>query len=247
MPAKFNILVAASIPLVPLIPLLACGGSSATPDAKIHVVDSPNGSGSGSGSGHCSVASSLGTPTFSGQGAQYAAGSAADATDTLIWQGALSGANMQAVEVLIFGNCGTNGSGCGGSNAATPDWPTTFGPKSGLNLMTVPDALVAVLANYNSSTMKFGDIYISTAGTLNVTAASNTVGQNFSGNASNVTVQHYDFGSAGVMPDPDNCMSSITSFSFTGSAAAGFDGKVIVLDGTDREAALRNYLSHRYQ
>jgi len=237
MPAKFNILVAASIPLVPLIPLLACGGDSKSPDASIHVID---GSGSGSGSATCHIASSLGTPTFAQQGAQYTAGSAADATNVLAWQGQM--ANQQAVEVLIFGGCGSgSGSACGGN--PTPDWPTTFGPKSNLNLMTAPDAIIAVLADLSGQ--QYQTIYISTGGTLNITQAGNAAGTTFAGNASNVTLQHYDFTQTGASPDPDNCMSTMTSLTFSGSAQ--FNGKVVVLDGTDRDAALRNYLTHRFQ
>jgi len=241
MPAKFNILVAASIPLVPLIPLLACGGDSKSPDASIHVIDSP-GSGSGSGSAMCAIPASLGTPTFSQSAATYTAGSGSDLTNTLSWQGQVGGLTATtAVDVLIFGGCGS-GSGSACQGYPTPDWPVNFAPKSGINLAMTQDSLVAVLGNLSGN--QFQDIYISSAGTLNITAAANGANHQFAGNASNVTAVHIDLnGSGGAAAD--GCQTSITSMSFSGSAM--FDGKTVVIYGANRDEALRNYLAHRYQ
>jgi hypothetical protein len=240
MPAKFNLLAAASIALVPLVPLLACGGSSSSPDAHIVTHDS-NGSGSGSGSGSaCSFAASLGTVTFTAQGGKYTAGSAASPANKLLFDGQLS--NMDDIRVLLFGGCGTTGSNCGGSNNATPDWPTTFGAKS-VDLSTAPDALVLGLADLSGQ--QYNTVYVSTAGTLNVTKAGNAAGSMFAATGTNVVLQHYDIGSASIMPDPDGCMTTITGFSMSGSAQ--FDGKTIVVYGPDRDTAFRNYLSQRWQ
>jgi hypothetical protein len=236
MPAKFNLLVVAS---VPFIPLLACGGGSNTVDAHIQVTDSPG------SNPKCAVASSLGSPTFSQSNAAYFAGSAADATNTLLWQGVLpgtTGATTQAVEVLINGGCGnTTGAACGGFT--TPDWPSTFGAKSGVDVGSAGlDAAIEVLADLGSDN-KFHTIYLSTVGTLNITTASNTAGATFAGNAANVTVVHADFGSNGATADPDGCQSTITSFSFTGSAQAGFTGKGLIAP----EQSAETLLSHRWR
>lgn len=243
MPAKFNLLVAITVPLVPVIPLLACGGSSSTVDAHIVTHDSGSGSGSGSGSNvTCAVPASLGTPTFSQSSAKFTAGSGSDLTNTLSWQGQVGGITATtAVDVLIFGGCGSgSGSQCGGF--PTPDWPTTFGPKSGLDLATSQDSLVAVLANLSGN--QFQDIYLSTAGTLNITAAQNGAGHTYSGTASNVTAVHFDLAGSGG-PAADGCQTNITSMSFTGSAM--FDGKTVIIYGPTRDEAIKQYLAHRYQ
>jgi hypothetical protein len=224
MPAKFNLLAAASLTLLPVIPLLACGGDSKSPDASIHVQDS--GSNGSNGSAHCEVTASLGTPTITQSGAGYTAGSAADKTNLLEWQGVIPNTNpVQVLDVLIASNCGTTGTAC--PNGPTPDWPTTFAPKSGIDLGPASDASVAVLTDAGSDN-RFRTFYLSTAGTLNITSASNTAGAKFAGNFSNVTVAHFDPGSNGFTADPDGCMSTITSYSFDGSATAQFNGKSLI-------------------
>lgn len=239
MPAKFNILVAVTIPLVPVIPLLACGGDTKTVDAHINVIDSP---GSGSGSGGCHIAASLGTPTFTAQGGQYKGSSATQPFNELLMDGQMS--NMQDIRVIIFGGCGTTGANCGGSANATPDWPTTFGAKSGVNLMTAPDAVVIALADLSGQS--YQTIYAANSGTLNVTAAGNASGTAYAANGTNVVLQHIDIGSNGsITNDPDNCMSTITSFSLSGSAQ--FDGKTVIIDAPTRDEAIKQYLAHRYQ
>jgi hypothetical protein len=249
MPAKFNVLVAVAIPLAPVIPLLACGGSDAKPDAHLVVHDSPNGSGSGSGSGSgaCPVNSNFGSPTIGNSASFYTAGSAADATNVLDWEGLLPASDEEILSIRIFGGCGSGiGSACGGTTqqpAATPDWPTTFAPKSGINLMTAPDAVAVIFAGIGSNGMA-SSIYVSETGTLNVTAAQNGVGHNYAGNLANATFVRVDPSTG--MPTSDNCMSAVTAVTFSGSAMAGFGGKDAVV-GAQNEAAIRAYLAHRYQ
>ena len=240
MPAKFNLLVAASIPAVALIPLLACGGDSkAKTDSGIVVHDSP-GSG-GSGSATCSFNSTF-TPTFSAIGAGFTMGSGAGGANSLDFDGLFGGtngsANEQVLRLLIFGGCGTTGTGCGGSAAdATPDWPASFAPKSGIDLATAPDAIVILLTDRGATS--YQTIYASDMGTLNVTAAANGSGHPFTGNATNVHFVHVD---GQLNPAADGCTSTVPSFSFNGSA---FDGKVFYApDGVDRDAVM-NYLRHR--
>jgi hypothetical protein len=117
MSAKFNILVAASIPLVTIVPMLACGGDDgAKVDSGIHVNDG-HGSGSGSGSGSnaaCSADSSY-SPAF-GSGEQGArdfppTGSGSDMTvHEELWEGALN-ADTDVLILDLFQGYGGFGSG----------------------------------------------------------------------------------------------------------------------------------------
>ena len=68
MPAKFNLLVAASIPAVALVPLLACGGGgSGTKDAPVIMThDSGSNGSNGSGSACTWPATFAATYTASG-------------------------------------------------------------------------------------------------------------------------------------------------------------------------------------
>jgi len=86
--------------------------------------------------------------------------------------------------------------------------------------------------------------YAATAGTLNVTAAGNGSGAPFAGDVSNATFVHVDFGSGGVTPDPDGCMTTISSMTFSGSAA--FAGKTVVVEDLDPDDTVVTYLHHRY-
>ena len=74
MPAKFNLLVVASVSLVPVIPMLACGGDDGNKvDSGIVVHDSSgSGSGSGSGSANCTADASYGAADFGSGSDQFA-------------------------------------------------------------------------------------------------------------------------------------------------------------------------------
>jgi hypothetical protein len=257
MPAKFNLLVAASIPAVAIVPLLACGGSSSgKTDSGIIVHDSPNGSGSGSGSAVCTFPANL-TPTVSAQAANYqAAGSGANPIkeNELRYRGLIGGtqgsSDQQELRILIFGGCGTTGTGCTGGSAvdATPTWPTVFTPKTGLDLAATdgsgnllhPDILLLLLGDPDAT--QYNTIYIAAAGTVSVGPVANGSGSAFAGSGSNLDFLHID--STSFMQAADGCETIIPSFSWN---AATFTNKNVVF--VDGPAALTpdliNKLRHR--
>jgi hypothetical protein len=255
MPAKFNLLVAASIPAVALVPLLACGGGgSGKADAPV-IVTHDSGS-NGSGSATCTFASSF-TPTVTASATKYQkAGSGANPIKwnensfTGLIRGSAGGSDEQVIRVLIFGGCGTTGTTCaGGSGApgdATPDWPVVFAPKSDLDLAATvgsgsaemlahDDILVLLLGD--PDTTKFNTIYVAVAGVVNVTTAANGSGSAFAGNGSGLDFVHVnsDFSQAA-----DGCESLVPTFSWNG---ATFTAKQLVgapeLDATTVNALRR--------
>ncbi len=246
MPAKFNLLVAASIPAVAIIPLLACGGSSSgTKDSGIIVHDSP---GSDAATAACTFGSNV-NATYTASATKYqAAGSGANPIKwnensfTGLIRGSAGGSDEQVIRVLIFGGCGATGTGCtggSGSNDATPDWPTVFTPKANLDLSqasTQHDVLILLLGD--PDTTKFNTIYVAAAGTVNVTSAANGSGSNFAGNGSNLDFIHVDsmFNQA-----TDGCESIVPTFSWSG---ATFTQKDIV-NVQDLDAATVNALRNR--
>lgn len=257
MSTRTNLFVVLASGTLATIPMFACGGSdSKSPDASGQNIDAP-GSGSGSGSGSsnlCPLPSDLGTITsFSAQSVRYRSGSGGGSgsgsgmghrANRLTFTGALDGSATQEVQITIYGGCGAAGSACTGTVPSTPDWPAMFGPKSGLDLVQAVDVSAIAAAGVGSNGQA-GALYEVSSGTLDVTAAGNGSGAPFAGTVSNVMLVHVDFGSAGTMPDPDGCTTTITSMTFSGSAA--FAGKVVVLQDLDPDDNAVQYLHHRYQ
>lgn len=235
MPAKFNLLIAASIPAVALVPLLACGGgSSGKTDAPVIVTHDSPGSG-GSGSAMCTFPSTF-NATTTASGTRYtAAGSGTNPIpenkldfDALVG-GTIGSDNEQVLRVLIFGGCGATGTGCTGGSAANadPDWPQIFTQKSGLDLAATgsdgnllhPDVLLVLLGD--PGTTSYNTVYFAVAGVVNVTAAANGSGHTFSGNGSGLDFIHVDLSTN--MEAADGCESIVPTFSWSGSAQ--FAGK----------------------
>ena len=189
--------------------VVACGGGSKTPDAGVKLkadaaVDAKP----------CSAMASYNPgSTWTYQGAEDD-GSGSGYTEYLQWQGGLSSTPDVFLDVIALSGDGT-GSGC------TAEWPSgNVTAKNGIDLSMACDALVIVGANIvNNQAM---DLYPALSGTLNVTAAGVT-GGTFTGTLSNVMLQHYDYvaGTGFTMADPDNCMTEITSASFTASITMG--------------------------
>lgn len=268
MPAKFNLLVAASIPAAALIPLLACGGGSSKPDSGIIVHDSNNGSNGSNGSAVCafpamfSAGGSAITRNYVGWAAIGQPINGQTATANRIDMQALLGGSGSAVQILrvaMFGGCGATGANCqNGSGIPTPDWPASFTPKSNLDLgvgsdgMTpnAPDIFLELLTDVGSDN-NFQTYYISVGGTVNITAANNGSGKPFTGNLVNADFLHVDLGTT-ITQDPDGCESILTSASWSGSSVqAQFDGKnpsfggIIVEPANEQDYAIRNWLRHR--
>lgn len=240
--AKFSFITALAIPLVP-VAMFACGGDDG-PSVTIKPDAAGSGSGgSGSGSANvCNAKADYGTLTTyaMGQTAKYTAGSGSDVSNDITWTGRMSGSD--AVRLIIFAGCGS-ASGQPNCPSPTPDWPTTFVPKSGIDLAAAPDVLFLVLAN--PDTMKYNDIYLATAGTLNVTAAGNGSGQSFMANAVNVETVHIDTSGSTITEHADGCTSNAQSVTMMATTTA--IGKPIVVYGDDsRYDGLRQYLAHRH-
>lgn len=248
MPAKFNLLVAASIPAVAIVPLLACGGDSkAKTDSGIIVHDS---SGSGSGSAVTCTFGSNFTPTVTASATKYqAAGSGAN---PIIWNensyrgligGTQGSSDQKEIRVLIFGGCGTTGTGCtggSGSGDATPDWPTVFTPKQNLDLSqasTQHDVLILLLGD--PDTTKYNTIYVAAAGTVNINTAANGSGSAFAGSATNLDFIHVlsDFSATA----PDGCESIVPTFSWSGMTFTQKD----LTGGPELDPGLVNTLRNR--
>lgn len=237
--AKFSLLSALAIPLVPAV-MFACGGDD-TPMVTIKPDASGSGSGGSGSATVCNAKADYGTlTTYMQQGAKYTAGSGSDVSNDITWTGAISGSD--AVRLIIFAGCGS-AAGQPNCPSETPDWPTTFGPKSGIDIATAKDVLFLILAN--PDTMKYNDIYLGVAGTLNITAAANGSGQAFQGTAVNVETVHVDISGSTITEHADGCTSNAQSVSMMATTTA--IGKPIIVEAGDtRYDGLRKFLAHRH-
>jgi len=225
MPAKFNILVAVSIPLVPLIPLLACGGDSKTPDANIHVIDGSgggSGSGSGSGSATCTGAATYGAADFGSGSDQFAETDGSGAMHTEVWGAVIgnSGTMPDAVQLELYA----------GAGAFTGDI------KTGTYQLTGADAQYKTCGvcfrmftdlHMQGSAVASTDQYFATAGTVTLTSVS---GNTFSGTVSNITMQHVNIGSDFTSTPVGDCTSTLSSGTMNATLTVGsaaFTGHVI--------------------
>lgn len=187
-----------------LLYIVACGGSSTPKKVDAKIVDTKTvdvavtcaanstypAKTYGSGSATDNVAINHGSG-----GSNY--------SDNLQWQGLVQSSPEQFLDLEAYSG---GGSGSGG----TPDWPSgNVTPKSNIDLATAPDAYIILGANVDSSGTA-QDIYLSIAGTLNITSTTT----NFAGSVSGLMVQHVDITSGGISADPDGCMASFGNFSF---------------------------------
>lgn len=235
MPAKFNLLVAASIPAVALVPLLACGGGGGgKADAPVIVThDTAMADTAGSA---CKWGSNF-TPVVSAQAAAYKAAGSGSGQSGTIWNenqfrgltgGTQGSSDQQEIRILIFGGCGTSGTACAGGSGdpdATPDFPTVFTPKTTpLDLgsaSTQHDVLILLLGD--PDTTKYNTIYVAAAGSVTFSKVANGSGMMFAGSGSGWDFIHVD---SSFMTAADGCESIVPSFSWSGNT---FNGKEIVV------------------
>jgi hypothetical protein len=196
------------IPLTSVAAVIACSNSPAKPIDAFQKKDAPP----------CALPASYATPSFSAGQRAGTVTPPTGYTQEMVWQGVLggSGSGEQDIAVLAFSGGGATGSG------ATPDWPTgNVTAKSSLNLNTDPDVIVEIATNFAMNGSGSAQTYfLATVGTLNITTASpssTTAPTAFAGNASGLTFVHYDITSSSVTPDPDNCTSTMPSFTFSAS------------------------------
>jgi hypothetical protein len=213
------------------IPFVACGGDDGNKIDSGIVVHDSSGSGSGSGSGSNVTCASMAsyTPNFgSNNSAEINAGSdlaAQGFPQHNVFVGALENAQTPVLQIDIVGGAGS---------ANSPDWPVNLGPASNINVAMAKDVQVAIFAGSDGS-----QIYLASAGTLNVTAASKTTGQTFSGSLANATFVHVDISGNQATPDPDGCQTNIANATWSGALQAPmFTGK---------PAYHTPVLFHRYQ
>ena len=203
--------------------IVACGGSSTPKKVDAKIVDTK----SVDVAVTCKAKATY-SPTF-GSGSsndQYAfnhdvAGS--NYTQNLQWQGYnLTSGAQDFLDMEFY-----SGTGSG-------SWPTgNVTPKSGIDLATEYDAYIILGANVNGSGQA-QDIYLSTAGTVNLTTSVGSL----VGTVSGLMLQHVDITSSGISADPDGCMSSVGNFSFnhtyngSGSAAGPGDIRDVMVHTT---------------
>lgn len=205
------------------LPFVACGGDDGNKvDSGVVVHDSgsngSNGSGS-NGSGSNTVCAVM--PSYSITFDDTNSGEVNAGSDLMsqgfpqhnVFFGFLGSADTDPViQVDIVGGAGATNS---------PDWPTTLGPKSGINVQTAKDIQVAIYVNGQQE-----PAYLAAGGTMNITAASNTTGQNFAGNITGLTMVHVDINGTDVTQDPDMCQTTFANLTWSGALQAPqFTGK----------------------
>jgi hypothetical protein len=207
--------------------LIACSSGNA-PNKLIDASTGSDGSANHDGSSAaCILPASYTTPTFTSTGTNATEsatneGSGSGYTEELFWEGQLGGTGSAqgVLAVIAF-------SGGGSGSNETPDWPTgDVTAKSNLDLATDGDVLVQIAAEFNGSGMDPMLFYAAEQGTLNITTASpnsTTAPTTFAGSASGLTFVHVDVDtSTGAITgnDPDGCMATMPSFTFSAPVTA---------------------------
>jgi hypothetical protein len=182
-----------------LAPVGDARGSDAVADARpdatgdaLHATDATS----------CPLLSSY-NPTFGSQSATATVGGdPAVGTEQIAWQGTVSGlASPLTVVIEVFAGSGT---------MTTPDWPSGDVTPAQVALTETGDAELVLGSDFNGTSFQ-GVVYAATAGTLDITDASNA----FAGTASGVMLEHVDVANnGGYTTDPDGCKSAIGSMSF---------------------------------
>jgi len=165
-------------------------------------------------------------------------------TQRLEWGGAQT--DNSILDLIVVG---------GGGSANTPDWPTALGPATNVDVgSAATDAGYAILFITGAgSAATISDIYLSDAGTLNVTAADGvTVGKSFAGNASGLTMDRFLLDGSGNITGPanDGCTSAISTTTFAANTTQGLAPDDSVMNSPSvahTRQSVAEYLTHRYR
>ena len=209
MPAKFSLLTVAAIPLLPAIPLLACGGDDGP---SVKVVDAAIDSRPIDAAAACTAAASNPTPAFGS--AQSAEVQGSGSAQTMNYVGRLNADNMMPdlLAIDLYAGYGT----FMGSN---------IGPRASIDLSGVEadyatcGACVLILTDLHmmGSGVALTDVYMASSGTMTLTSTST----NFTGTLSNVSFRQVNIGSGGTTTNVGNCTSSLPSASFNAPITQG--------------------------
>jgi hypothetical protein len=224
MPAKFNILVAAAIPLVPVIPLLACGGDSKTVDAHINVIDSPGSGSNGSNTGNCGASASYTTsPGGSDQEAfDYPASSMTLHAEE--WLALMNqDANPDELDIAFV----AKRTGFGSGDIKTGTYTLAAGDTMGFRTCGICAILETDLTMQGSAVVEKDDFF-ATGGSITLNSVGSGGSGTLSGTITNMTFGHVNIGSDGsVTPVNDGCSTTVSNVNFSAPLMAGqFDGKV---------------------
>jgi hypothetical protein len=195
-----------SVPAVLAAQLFACGGSSGTPDAHIHVIDSPGGG--VDAPAPCTATASYGAANVgSAQGAQTSGSGNMHAE---VWDGGLNG-DVDVLQLELYAAAG----------AFTGDITTgTFSISGADAQYKTCGVCVRIFTDLTGtgSAATYKDDYFATSGSVTLTSVS---GSNFAGTMSNVMLQHVTIGSDFTSTPVGDCSSSITSVTMASSLVAG--------------------------
>lgn len=216
MPAKFSILTVAAIPLLPIIPLLACGGDDG---GGVHVLDASVDGRPIDAPEACTAAAS--NPSVADFGSnQRASSKGTGSAQEMNWFGPI---NADAMPDLL-----------------AIDLYAGYGAFEGMNISPKTITLTGVEADYAScgacvllltdlhqagSGAAITDTYMANGGTLTLTSTAT----NFTGSLSNVTFRRVMIGSGGATTNVGTCASGLDGGSFTAPitiGSAGFTGDI---------------------
>jgi len=183
-----------------LSPVGDARGSAAVADAR----DDANADALGHDATSCPLLSSY-NPMLGSQSATatVSADPAGGGPEQIMWQGTVSGTTSALTVVIQV---------YAGSGVATPDWPAGDVTPAQVAVTETGDAQLVLGSDFDGTSF-VGLIYAGSAGTLDITDASDA----FVGTASGVMLEHVDATSNGYTPDPDGCTSTIGAMSFDAS------------------------------
>jgi hypothetical protein len=225
MPAKFNLLAAASLTLLPVVPLLACGGDSKSPDASIHVQDSGSGSNGSNGSATCTAAATYTqAPGGSDQDAfDFPAGSQTLHAEE--WD-AIMNADTSPDQLTLFLVASRTGFGSGDIKAGT--YTLATGDTQGLRTCGICALMYTDLHMQGSAVVETDD-YFATGGSITLSSVGTNGSGNLSGTITNLTLGHVNIGSDGSVTPVDSCTTTVSNVAFSAALQPGnFNGKSVI-------------------
>lgn len=225
MPAKFNLLAAATVPALAIIPLIACGGDSKkSPDASIHTTDSP-GSG-GSGSATCTALAMYSAVSF-GSGSDQFAGTQGSGSNQFIEfdgfiQSTLADPKPDDVTLELYASSGPFGSGIHTGTFTIAGDDAQY-KTCGVCVRMFTDEYVT--GSGSAAMLNFDQQYFASGGTVTLTDIGSD--GSFKGTLHNITMQHVTIAQDFTSTPVGDCTSNIPDASMNtaltkGSAALNF-------------------------